>query len=379
MNKKRLMVGLGGLAACGIIALGLTVDHDVAVQVVSATPSPAAVTDDPATLPTVVLSAAGTPMRATESPSRLIVTAETPMRLEQPFAESLRDTEIDGSLRADANGQLIVDLRVRDFFDYFLATVGEVTPDVAVAEMERLARAHLPESARNQAMQLLAQYLGFKEAALDIAAQPLVAPELQTPEYQLNALEDGLRALRAVRLEHMDPAVVEVFFGLEDAYADYTLQTLRLQQRTDLDDAQRVAMLEAARTQLPDIIQRTEQRLNEDQLRLADIQQVVSNASSPEAAESRLRSMGVREDQISSAVSHLREQAAFDARYAEYAAARDRLRSSGMASADVEQQQAELQTRYFADESSLIQARVRDLSDNLAASQTGSSGDAAEL
>ena len=47
---------------------------------------------------------------------------QTPASLpDQNFARSLAGTDIDGALKADGNGELILDLGVRDFFDYFLS------------------------------------------------------------------------------------------------------------------------------------------------------------------------------------------------------------------------------------------------------------------
>src|SRR5690554_7854100 len=85
-----------------------------------------------------------------------------------PIAPSLAGTDIDGALQADENGQLIVNLEVRDFFDYFLSTVGEVSPETAIGQIQQMARQHLPESAAQQALALLDQYLDYKQASLAV-------------------------------------------------------------------------------------------------------------------------------------------------------------------------------------------------------------------
>ncbi|MDX1561004.1 MAG: lipase chaperone, partial [Marinobacter sp.] len=85
-----------------------------------------------------------------------------------PFAASLSGTEIDGALTADGNGELVINLEVRDFFDYFLSTVGEVSPETAIQQIEAMARNHLPEPASTQALALLDEYLAYKQASLEV-------------------------------------------------------------------------------------------------------------------------------------------------------------------------------------------------------------------
>jgi len=63
---------------------------------------------------------------------------QTPQSLgDDVFARSLEGTDIDGHLRANAQGQLMVDLETRDFFDYFLNTVGEPWPGTTSPRAQR--------------------------------------------------------------------------------------------------------------------------------------------------------------------------------------------------------------------------------------------------
>ncbi|AMQ89539.1 hypothetical protein [Marinobacter sp. LQ44] len=94
-----------------------------------------------------------------DAPTPSVTGTRTPESLgPNPFAPSLQGTDIEGVLQADDNGQLVVNLEVRDFFDYFLSTVGEVSPETAIGQIQQMARQHLPESAAQQALALLDQY-----------------------------------------------------------------------------------------------------------------------------------------------------------------------------------------------------------------------------
>jgi hypothetical protein len=60
------------------------------------------------------------------------------------ISNALEGTSIDGALRADSNGNLILEIGVRDFFDYFLSIADDVGAQQAIAEIERYALSYLP-------------------------------------------------------------------------------------------------------------------------------------------------------------------------------------------------------------------------------------------
>ena len=181
-----------------------------------------------------------------------------------PFAPSIEDTEIDGSLKADANGNLIIDLETRDLFDYFMNTVADVSPEVAIAELEKLARANLPESAVNQVMALLGDYLLYKETALEYSSQALIPADQQDEQYQLSMLEASFATLKDIRRNTMNEDAVEAFFGLEEAYGEFTLASIKIQNNPNLSPEQMQIELQAQREQLPEVIRNTENRMVED-------------------------------------------------------------------------------------------------------------------
>jgi len=63
------------------------------------------------------------------------------------ISAALKGTSIDGALKADSQGNLVLDLQVRDFFDYFLSIADDVGPEQAIAEIQRYSQQYLPEPA----------------------------------------------------------------------------------------------------------------------------------------------------------------------------------------------------------------------------------------
>lgn len=281
---------------------------------------------------------------------------------EKPFAPSLEGTEIDGQLRADANGDLIVDLEVKDFFDYFLNTVGQVPPEEALNAIQSMATNNLPESAAKDAMALLDSYLEYKREALALSQTRLDPNRQFDPQYQVSQLRQALADLKAVRRNTMSPEAVDAFFGLEEAYGEYTVASIEIQQREDLSPEARNTLQQWQRQQLPEVIRRTETALIDDNNVNEARQQAIADAESPEDAGRKLQALGLDNAQANDVVGYLQEREDFDASFDDYQKALTKLDTSGLAPDDQTEQQQALLTQYFSDERTQTWARLRQLS-----------------
>ncbi|UZE96040.1 lipase secretion chaperone [Alkalimarinus alittae] len=284
----------------------------------------------------------------------------TPRQLPNAFAPSLEGTDIDGQLKLDAAGNLVVDLEVKDFFDYFLNTVGEVTPDVAVAEMQQVAASYLPPSAVDQAMKLLGEYLAYKSQAVELMAQPMLPIEQQTKQYQIDMLEMTFQTLKSIRRETMSEEAVTAFFTLEEAYGEYTLATIRVQNDETLSVDEKLALTQFYREQLPAIVRKTEETVLAD----ADKHQVIHQAitsGNEETLRQQLADDGYDEDVAAEIVAFQSQQRLFDQRYQAYLLEKRQLVSAGLTDEDQTYQLGLLRARYFSNEKELTQAKVRDL------------------
>jgi len=287
---------------------------------------------------------------------------QTPQSLgDDVFARSLEGTDIDGHLRANAQGQLMVDLETRDFFDYFLNTVGEVAPEDALEQIEALARNHLPESAAEEALQLLDQYLDYKEQALELSNQALDPARQGDPDYQLSMLRGTFADLKQLRRQTLSPQAHDAFFGLEEAYGEYTLATMEIQQRDDLTPESRQILMDWHREQLPEVIRHTESRVQADAEMNTQRQRAIAESGSPQEAGEKLRKLGLPEEQAADVESYLNERAAFESAYADYQSRVDELRASGLDGDDLNKRKTELLEQHFEDEYTRTWARLESM------------------
>ena len=166
-------------------------------------------------------------------------------------------TEIDGELKADQNGNLVIDRELRDFFDYMLSAVGELEPDAVLEIMSAYAQQQLPTPAVEQLMALLDDYLAFKESAQALRSTPLVAHATQSPAYHYKILQETFASLKLLRRTHMSSEAVTAFFADEEAYAEYSIERMRITQADNLSAQQKQQQLDALVWQLPQGLQQS--------------------------------------------------------------------------------------------------------------------------
>lgn len=166
--------------------------------------------------------------------------AETLHRLPPSFT----GTQIDGRLRADAMGRLIIEPDIRRVFDYFLASIGEEPIETSVNRLRRYIEAQLPQPARGQTYRLLGQYLDYK--------RQLLALEQDHPQQaDIAAMRERLRAVKQLRATLFDKQVNSVFFALEEAADQFTLDRLAIRLDPALDAVAKGAALDRLYTELP--------------------------------------------------------------------------------------------------------------------------------
>jgi lipase chaperone LimK len=262
---------------------------------------------------------------------------------------SLAGTEVDGRLQVDAAGNLLLELAVRDYFDYFLSAVDRSGLDAVIAALLADAGRRLPEPALGQLISLLGDYLDYKRASMALLQQPLDAHQQVDPQAQLQVLQAAFERLDALRRAHFSAAAQEALFGAEQAYARYTLDSLALQQREDLSEAQRAQMAEQLRAQLPEAMRASEQR---QQLALEQLQrsEQLWRDGADEQQVREFLAMTYDPDTVQRLLVEQRRERDWQQRYQAYRHELDGLQGRGLSAVDGERLQRQLRERLFASE-----------------------------
>lgn len=253
---------------------------------------------------------------------------------------SLRGTQVDGHVAADASGNLILEVGVKQMFDYFLSALGEENLDAIKGRIAFYLKQHLPASAALQGWSLLGRYLDYRQATSSIE-------ESQKSDGSVAGLRQAEQQRNQLRDSWLGEAASQAFFGPEEAYDDYTLSRMQIMQDESLSDAQKQQQVDQLKAALPDevrdMIQQTTAPVEAvdtvDAMRAqgaseADIQAYRTSQFGPEAAE-RFKALDA-------------ERAAWQNRYDDYRQQRQSILDAGLAASDQASEIAALRERLFA-------------------------------
>ncbi|MFT5593910.1 MAG: lipase chaperone LimK [Oceanicoccus sp.] len=277
--------------------------------------------------------------------------------LQSPYSNDSIDTQIAGLIRIDNNGMLIVDTELKAFMDYFLSSVGQVTPEQALQRLRLHFYQDLPESAADEAMEILKNYLAFKEASFDELARPIDSERSEyDANYRYTVLEDGLQTLYDLRRTHLGNDAAQALFVDDEAYAQYTLTNMKADLDESLSIAERQQLKDLAKSQLPEemasILKQQEDQAKAIQAYTSLLDQNPSVEQLREFAFNTFDS-----EQAQSIVSDYESQMVIKQKYNHFNEEQQRIINQGL---DTETQQQAIQDIaleiFTADEYSMVQA-----------------------
>ncbi|MFO8140895.1 MAG: lipase secretion chaperone [Marinobacter sp.] len=147
--------------------------------------------------------------------------------------------------------------------------------------------------------------------------------------------------------------------GIEEAYSEYTLATLAIQQRPELTSEGKQALLDWHRNQLPESLRNTEQRLHDSTLLHQERVLAVASAPSPEAAGQRLSDLGLDRESVEGVVGYLQQRQAFDQRFQSFDQALQDGTTAGLVDAERQQYREQLLQQHFPDQQEQTWARLK--------------------
>ncbi|MCG6542565.1 lipase secretion chaperone [Pseudomonas sp. KSR10] len=184
----------------------------------------------------------------TQTSVRLPDPRPSPVATIRRLPPSFAGTQVDGQLRTDASGRLIIENDIRRVFDYFLASIGEESLEASVTRLRHYIEAQLPQPGEGQALQLLAQYLDYKR-------QLLLLEQDHVQQADLNAMRERLQAVRQLRAQLFDDEVHQAFFALDETADSFTLERLAIRRDSTLDAAAKGAAIDRLQSSLPPELQ----------------------------------------------------------------------------------------------------------------------------
>lgn len=253
-----------------------------------------------------------------------------------PTPRSLEGTEVDGELRADADGNLLIESDIRRVFDYFLSTVGEDDVEQVKARIALHLSEVLPDSAARQAWELFERYEAYGEA---MEAMP-------QHDGTVAGMGESLKQRQQLRQEWLGQNVAEAFYGFDDAFDNYTLARMAVQQDESLSAEEQAARLQALEDNLPAPVREVRQRANLPVQVSQDVAALrEAGATDHEIRALREAALGREAAERLEALDQQRAQ--WDQRYADYRRQVAEIAASGLAPEDQEREVARLRESTF--------------------------------
>lgn len=262
------------------------------------------------------------------------------------FAASFFGTKPDGQFSL-VGDHLQLNGRLLEFFDYYLAALGERSLPEIRKQIEIELDHNLPPLAAAEAKKILDQYLAYRAALVDIDQNRNAGTNV------IDSLRQRLAAARDARSRHFSPQQIQALFGSQQLDEEQALARLEIQQDATLTAEQKASRLAQLDTQLTP----EQRRQREAPLQHALLEQEVLNARKNGASESqiyqlRAQKIGAEAAERLSTVD--KEEAQWRSRIDTYLAEKNTLQNNAqLAPADREQAIQRLRAERFSEQEQL--------------------------
>jgi len=216
--------------------------------------------------------------------------------------DSLEGTVMKQALVVDEQGHLRISSDIKRVFDYFLSTIDEEELDTILARINEYLEYHLDQPGLDESKQILAQYIGLKQALFDFEQQRSATLKSmveggqisQNREMYLTLLTEQLNAQSALRMEYLNPEVYEAFFAEDEAFDQYSLARMTIESDASLSSDQKQQALSSLDSLAPaHIVESRERAQVTDVLKERTAQLKTQGASQQDIRTLRTEMLGI--------------------------------------------------------------------------------------
>jgi lipase chaperone LimK len=158
---------------------------------------------------------------------------------------SLAGTDVNGGIRVDDKGRIILHRDVRRLFDYYLSLRGRMENESIRALLRQHLEASQPASVVAEALALFDKYLTLIDAETKYA-EDWTGRDLKATEQVATVLQER----RNLRREYLGDALSEAFYQDQEQYEAFQLERMKISMNPNLGDAEKKAALDAAESLL---------------------------------------------------------------------------------------------------------------------------------
>ena len=262
--------------------------------------------------------------------------------------QSLVDLPLPALLNVDANGELIVNSKIKNLFDFYLGAIGEESLEDITNRTRWELEEQLQEPALSKALGIYFSYLDYMQQVDQLKAAHLGSIDPMNPLSSLSEILFVKQGLRDSRRKYFDQETVSVFFAKEDEYDHYMLSRAEILSSEQLSTTQKEAAIASLQSSTPEWLLLQERESTAIQNYMHQEQSLLrSGASKSDVQNQRLERFG---EQAAENLNHLDSQRAeWDKRLQSYRSELNSLLgdNADTSSALFLETQKTLRTKYF--------------------------------
>ena len=260
-----------------------------------------------------------------------------------PRDERVSDIEVDGQVRLDMNGNLVLDRQLRRYLDFFIGLTGGAShyETLKARLASELKAQDLPPEIQRQVLAILDDYLSYRKAAEAMASNE---------HHSVDDVRQALGQIHDLRREHLGPDVAEGFFGEEERRLQVMLDRQKILSDESLTASERDRALAQLDQLLPEYSRELRRRSRTVVETAMQVQQLrEQGASEAEVRELRLQAYGAEATERLARLDQQRNQ--WQNRLGEYRQQKALIdNNEGLAPADRQAAVEALRERIFTEE-----------------------------
>ena len=165
----------------------------------------------------------------------------------KPIPKSLRGIDLHIELPLNSDGNLIVGMELKDFFELYLSAMGEEELDDILLRIHSALAQQLTAPALEQGYDALKRFIGYKIELANLETQPI-----DNNLSELENIRQQKEILAAIQQEYFSPVESEALFAAETQYDSFMLEHLTIQRNENLTVEEKLQQVEALEALLPE-------------------------------------------------------------------------------------------------------------------------------
>ncbi|WP_303289464.1 lipase secretion chaperone [Marinobacter sp. SS5-14b] len=270
-----------------------------------------------------------------------------------PRDDRVADIDVDGAVRVDMNGNLVLDRDLRRFMDFFIGLAPDRRYEEAMRQRMQAVMTNngIPFAIQQEVLEILEHYLAYREAATAME---------QHGSLDSTNIQATFDALYSLRREHLGADVAEGFYGQEEHRLRLMLDRQRILADDSMSEAERDRALAQLNQLLPDHVRETRETSETVVSMVQKVQKLrASGASEAEVRALRLQHYGAEATARLEGLDQQRQR--WQARVNDYEQRKQQvLQSEGLAQKEREEALEALRQEIFQEEHERRRIRALD-------------------